>query len=407
MERKLTAILCADVHGYSRLMGENDEATVRTLSDHRKIIDSLIEQHHGRFVNSAGDSVLAEFSSVVNAVECAVQIQTKLKVENAGLPPERRMEFRIGVNLGDVVVERDQIYGDGINVAARLESLAHPGGICISGTVHEQVRDKLALKYEDSGEQRVKNIVRPVRVWRVRNGPGTGFEDTGERRLKIVSRALDGYRLVASDFKTQPEKPRERRHRNALIAGAGAAILSGLILMFVELRSTTAVPRPALSGASRTITSIAVLPFDNYSGDPNQDYFSDGMTDELITNLAAISALRVVSRGSVMQYKGAHRPPTPEIARALDVDAVVEGSVVRVGDKVRISVQLIDAPDDKNLWAKSFERDSRDVLALQDDLASAIANEINGQLIALFEQAVKKNPNFGPNEVSAPGGIGI
>ena len=167
VERKLTAILCADVYGYSRLMGEDEEATLRTLTSHRKIIDSLIEQHHGRFVNSAGDSVLAEFASVVEAVNCAVEIQTALKAENAKLPPERRMEFRIGVNLGDVMVEGDQIYGDGVNVAARLESLAEPGGICISGTVHEQVRNKLALGYEDLGEQTVKNIARPVHVCRV------------------------------------------------------------------------------------------------------------------------------------------------------------------------------------------------------------------------------------------------
>jgi adenylate cyclase len=408
VERKLTAILCADVYGYSRLMGGDEEATLVTLTAHRKIIDSLIEQHRGRFVNSAGDSVLAEFASVVEAVNCAVDIQTALKAENAKLPPERRMEFRIGVNLGDVMVEGDQIYGDGINVAARLESLADPGGICISSTVHEQVRDKLTLGYEDSGEQTVKNIARPVHVWRVRNRPITRFKNLADRRLKNVSRPIDVYQLVASNLMAEPEKPGGHGRRNALVAGAGAVILSGLALVFVGLRSTAAVPHPALSAAKRTISSIAVLPFDNYSGDPNQEYFSDGMTDELTTDLATISTLRVISRGSVMQYKGAHRPPTPEIAKALSVDAVVEGSVMRVGDKVRITVQLIDAPDDKNLWAKSFERDSRDVLALQDELASAIANEINVQLIAQFAEAVRHDPNFAlPNEVSAPGGIGF
>src|SRR5712672_1089024 len=167
MERKLAAILCADVYGYSRLMGEDEEATLRTLTSHRKLIDSAVDQHHGRFVNSAGDSVLAEFASVVEAVNCAVDIQTGLKAENANIPPERRMEFRIGVNLGDVMVEGAQIYGDGVNVAARLESLAEPGSICISDTVHAQVRDKLALAYADLGEQSVKNIDEPVRVYRV------------------------------------------------------------------------------------------------------------------------------------------------------------------------------------------------------------------------------------------------
>src|ERR1700758_1005785 len=167
VERKLTTILCADVYGYSRLMGEDEEGTLRTLSAYRKITDTLTERHHGRFVNSAGDSVLAEFASVVEAVACAVAIQTALRAENAELPVERRMQFRIGVNLGDVMVEGEQIYGDGVNIAARLESLADPGGICISGTVHEQVRDRLTLVYEDRGEQAVKNIARPVRVWRV------------------------------------------------------------------------------------------------------------------------------------------------------------------------------------------------------------------------------------------------
>jgi len=389
-------------------MGDNEEATVRTLSAHRKIVDGLIERHHGRFVNCAGDSVLAEFPSVVNAVECAVEIQTLLKTENAGLSTERQMEFRIGVNLGDVVVDGDQIYGDGINVAARLESLADPGGILISGKVHEEIQNKLALNCEDLGEQSVRNIARPVRVWRVRNGPGTRFKDIGERQLKNVSRPMDIDQLVASDLVAQPKKPDGAGLRNALIAGAAAAILSGLAVAFVGFRWTPAVPHPALSEEPRTmITSIAVLPFDNYSGNPNQEYFSDGMTDELTTDLAATTALRVISRGSVMQYKGPHRPPTPEIAKALNVDAVVEGSVMRVGDKVRVTVQLIDARDDNNLWAKSFERDSRDVLALQDELASAIANEINGQLIALFEEVVRQGHNFAlPNEVSAPGGIG-
>jgi adenylate cyclase len=187
MERKLAAVLCADVAAYSRLMGEDEEATLRTLSAYRKIIDNLIDSHHGRFVNSAGDSVLAEFASVVEAVNCAVAIQNALKAENQNLPPARRMLFRMGVNLGDAMVEGEQIYGDGVNVAARLESLAEPGGICISRTVHENVRNKLPLNFEDLGEQGVKNIAEPVHVWRCywtapgpRHGASEGFsEDTG------------------------------------------------------------------------------------------------------------------------------------------------------------------------------------------------------------------------------------
>jgi adenylate cyclase len=181
LERKLTAILCADVYGYSRLMGQDEEATLRTLSAYRKITDSLIERHHGRFVNSAGDSVLAEFASVVDAVTCAVSIQTALRSENAELPPERRMQFRIGVNLGDVMIEGEQIYGDGVNVAARLESLAEPGGICISDLVHGQVRTKLALRYQDLGQQHVKNIAEPVRVLRVLTDGAIPAANTAKR----------------------------------------------------------------------------------------------------------------------------------------------------------------------------------------------------------------------------------
>jgi adenylate cyclase len=185
LERKLAAILCADVYGFSRLMGENEEATLRTLTSHRKLIDAQIELHHGRFVNSAGDSVLAEFASVVEAVNCAVDIQTGLKAENESIPPERRMEFRIGVNLGDVMVEGAQIYGDGVNVAARLESLAEPGGICVSNTVHDQVSTKLALKYADLGDQAVKNIANPVRAYRVLlNGTAAAPRATGKIPLR-------------------------------------------------------------------------------------------------------------------------------------------------------------------------------------------------------------------------------
>jgi adenylate cyclase len=354
MERKLTAILCADVYGYSRLMGEDEEGTLRTLSACRKITDSLIERHHGRFVNSAGDSILAEFASVVEAVTCAVSIQTALRAENAELPLERRMQFRIGVNLGDVMVEGEQIYGDGVNVAARLETLAEPGGICISDVVHGQVRTKLALRYQDLGERYVKNIAEPVRVLRV---------------------LMDGTIPAAN-----PAKTIAGTKRHMLLAVIGVLLLAVIIYGVVKWRSPGGQIAQQPSANARTIRSIAVLPLDNFSGDPNQEYFADGMTDELTTDLASISAIRVISRTSVMQYKGAHRPPAPEIAKALNVDGLVEGSVLRIGDRVRITAQLIDASADKHLWAQSFERTSHDVLALQDELAAAIAREIDVQL---------------------------
>jgi adenylate cyclase len=370
LERKLTAILCADVYGYSRLMGEDEEATLRTLSAYRKITDSLIERHHGRFVNSAGDSVLAEFASVVEAVTCAVSIQTALRAENAELPLERRMQFRIGVNLGDVMVEGEQIYGDGVNVAARLESLAEPGGICISDVVHGQIRTKLALRYQDLGEQHVKNIADPVRVLRV---------------------LMDGAIPAAN--------PAERiagMKGHMLLAAISVLLLAAISYGVVKWKSLVPTISEEPAAKTRVIRSLAVLPLDNFSGDPNQEYFADGMTDELTTELASISALRIISRSSVMQFKGARRPSAPEIAKALNVDAVVEGSVLRAGDRVRITAQLIDAPADKHLWAKSFERTSRDVLALQDELAAAIAHEINVQLTpqeqARFATVRRVNP---------------
>jgi adenylate cyclase len=305
LERKLTAILCADVYGYSRLMGEDEEATLRTLSAYRKITDSLIEQHHGRFVNSAGDSVLAEFASVVEAVSCAVAIQTAIKMENAQLPVDRRVEFRIGVNLGDVMVEGEQIYGDGVNVAARLESLADPGGICISGTVHDQVRDKLALAYEDRGEQAVKNIARPVRVWR-----------------------------VLLDQAAKPHAKMRLYWRKCVLSLAGIAIIIATFVLVQHLsfrpqRTHASVPtpsRPALS--SPPIPSIAVLPFTNLSGDPSQEYFSDGLSDYLITELSRLPAIFVIARNSTFFYKG-KTVTVQQVGRELGVRTVLQGSVLR------------------------------------------------------------------------------
>jgi class 3 adenylate cyclase len=254
LERKLTAILCADVFGYSRLMGEDEEATLRTLSSHRKLIDSLIEQHHGRFVNSASDSVLAEFASVVNAVQYAVEIQTTLKAENTNIPPERRIEFRIGVNLGDVMMDGEQIYGDGVNVAARLESLSEPGGICISRTVHEQIRNKLALNYEDLGEQAVNNITEPVRVYRVLPEASATERAGGKRKAQATRKYI----------------------RRGVLSMAGLAIIAATIIFVQHLSlrpptTTTSIPpaqSPALPLPDKP--SIAVLPFTNMSGDREQ-----------------------------------------------------------------------------------------------------------------------------------------
>ncbi len=376
MERKLTAILCADVHGYSRLMGDDEEATFRTLSSHRRIIDGLIEQHHGRFVNSAGDSVLAEFASVVNAVQCAIEIQASLKAENENVPSEQRMEFRIGVNLGDVMVEGEQIYGDGVNVAARLESLAEPGGICISHTVHDQIKNKLALGYADLGEQRVKNIAEPVRVFR-------------------VLLQADGSAAIAVKQKWQAWK----FVRRGAFSLAGVAIIIGPIVLVQHLslrppapsasipppennQNPHPYPLPQNSGRGAEALSlpekpsIAVLPFTNISGDPKQDYFSDGITDYLITDLSRLPDLFVIARNSTFTYKG--RPVTAQqIGRELGVRSVLEGSVFKTATQVRISVQLADASTGANLWAARFDQHLKDIFAVQDEIVRKIVTTLN------------------------------
>jgi adenylate cyclase len=363
LERKLTAILCADVYGYSRLMGEDEEGTLRTLSAYRKITDSLIERHHGRFVNSAGDSILAEFASVVEAVTCAVSIQTALRPENAELPPERRMQFRIGVNLGDVMVEGEQIYGDGVNVAARLESLADPGGICISGTVHEQVRDKLALTYEDRGEQEVKNIARPVRVWRVK---------------------LDGAIPAAQG----PPRTRRVWTRTAPLSLAiiAISIATFVIVQHVSFKpqhtSASIPPHGNPAPPLPSIPSIAVLPFTNLSGDPQQQYFSDGITDDLITDLSRVPKLFVIARTSSFTYKG-KAEKAQSIGRELGVKYLLEGSVQRVGDQVRIDVQLVEADTGSEVWSQRYDRQMRDIFKLQDEIVQSLTTTLGLQLSML------------------------
>ena len=284
-KRKLTAILIADVKGYSRLMGEDDEATIDRLMVCREVFSSLIQKHHGRVVDSPGDNILADFASVVDAVQCALEIQGELKAKNADLPANRRMEFRIGVNLGDVVEEGEQIYGDGVNIAARLENLADGGGICISGSVYKQVKNKLNLGYEYLGERSVKNIVEPINVYRVLMEPEVAGKVIGEKRagLKGAQWAV----VVAG----------------ALIVGAAAVAIWNFYFGFSDSRERIAsIVKPAVPLADRA--SIAVLPFKNLSGDPEQEYFSDGITNDIITDLSKFRELLVIASNTVFTYKG-------------------------------------------------------------------------------------------------------
>ena len=313
-KRKLTAILSADVKGYSRLMGEDEKATVATLKKYRDIISSLVDKHSGRVVDSPGDNVLAEFASVVDAVESAVEIQKELKAKNAELPENRRMEFRVGINLGDVIEEGERIYGDGVNIAARIESLAEGGGIYISGTAFDHVESKLGLKFDYLGEKAVKNIKKPVRVYRVKTEDGVSDVEVS-RKLPL------------------PDKP-----------------------------------------------SIAVLSFVNMSGDTEQEYFSDGLTEEIITTLSKVPQLFVIARNSTFTYKG-QSVNVKQVGQELGVEYVLEGSVRKGGDNVRITAQLIDATTGHHVWAERYDRRLKDIFAVQDDIAGKILMALDVKLI--------------------------
>jgi adenylate cyclase len=323
-KRKLTAILSADVKGYSRLMGENEAETVKTLTAYRKIMGELIQQHRGRVIDSPGDNILAEFGSIVDAVQCSVAAQNEFKARNAELPENRRMVFRIGVNLGDVIEEEGRIYGDGVNIAARLESLADPGGICISKTAFDHIESKLPLGYQFLGEQTVKNIAKPVGAYRVLMEP----------RVTV----------------------------------AGAAIV----------KPASSHAKPKASDSDRP--TLAVLPFVNMSGDPEQEYFADGISEDIITGLSKLRWFFVIARNSSFTYKG-KAVDVKRVARELGVRYVLEGSVRKAGSRVRITAQLIDASTGNHLWADRHDGDLTDVFALQDEITRKVVAAIEPKLL--------------------------
>src|SRR5436190_9148861 len=331
VERRLTAILAADVAGYSRLMGANEEGTLAALKMlRREVVDPKIKEHRGRIVNTTGDGLLSEFASVIDAVRCAVEVQREMAARNANVPAERRIDFRIGVNLGDIIIDENDIFGDGVNIAARLEALAEQGGICVSRVVRDQVRDKLAIPFEDMGEQRVKNIARPVRAYRA---------------------------LLA-----------ERADRTSTL-------------------SETAASRPLPDRPS-----IAVLPFKNVSGDPEQEYFVDGITEDIITALSKWRWFLVIARNSTFAYKG-KSVDRKEVGRELGVRYVLEGSMRRAGQRVRITSQLIDTATGTHIWAERYDRDLTDIFAVQDDIASRVAAAIEPAMSrAESQRVIAKRP---------------
>jgi len=359
MQRKLRAILSADVKGYSKLMGDDDESTVSTITTYREIIAGLIETHQGRVVDAPGDNILAEFSSALNAVNSAIEIQRKLETENEKLPDKRRMEFRIGINLGDILHREDRIYGDGVNVAARIESLADPGGICVSRGVFDQVKNNVGQGFEYLGEHKVKNISEPVRIYRVLLSP--------EYEGRIIGEPIS----------------------KATIKKSTTAVIGLLLLLVVAMlwvfypRAPQIEPAPVenMAISLQNKPSIAVLPFNNMSEDPNQKYFADGMSDDLITDLSKISGLFVVARNSTFAYKG-KAVKIPQVAQELGVRYVLEGSVRRVGDEVRINAQLIDSNTGGHLWAERYDGKMGNIFALQDKITGQIVNALAVQLTA-------------------------
>ena len=330
MERRLSAIMAADVVGYSRLMGANEVGTLTSLKTHRaELIDPAIAEHHGRIVKLTGDGMLIEFPSVVNAVDCAAEVQRGMRHRNIEIAEDRRIEFRIGINLGDVIVDDDDIFGDGVNVASRLESVAKPGGVAVSQSVRDNVGNRLDLQFEDIGDQQLKNIEFPVRVYNV------NFDESQAR-----------------------------------LNGAG---------------------RPEAEPVNGERPSIAVLPFNNMSGDPEQEYFSDGITEDIITDLSKISSLFVVGRNTSFGYKGMS-PRLQNVAADLGVKYLLEGSVRKAGQKVRVNAQLIDGSNGGHLWADRYDRDLTDIFAIQDEITQAIVEQLKVRLLPKEKKAITQAP---------------
>ncbi|MFT4121167.1 adenylate/guanylate cyclase domain-containing protein [Bradyrhizobium sp.] len=322
--RRLAAIVAADIAGYSRLMGLDEVGTARALREHRKVTDALVAKHGGRLVKTTGDGVLLEFPSVVDAVECAVAVQVVMAQRNESIPQDRRMLFRIGINLGDILIEGDDILGDGVNVAARLEGIAEPGGICVSSSTYEQVRDKVSVDFTDLGRQSLKNIARPIHAYAVNFGANT------EKDLPRLSLA------------------------------------------------------PHLS--------IVVLPFANIGGDPDQDYFADGVTENLTTDLSRISGAFVIARNTAFTFKG-KAVDVKKLGRELNVRYVLEGSVQRASTRLRVNVQLIDAETGNHLWAERFDKPVADLFDTQDEIVSRLANALDAQFVAAEARRAARSPH--------------
>ena len=356
-ERRLTAILAADIAGYSRLVENDDEGTLARWKAHwHALIEPNIKEFHGRIVRVIGDGVLVEFASVVDAVRCAIEVQRGMAARNADVPHDRRIELRMGINFGELILDGGDFCGDAVNIAARLEALAEPGGICVSGRVQEDARGKLDIVFEDAGEQQLKNIARPVRVYRIRTDSGVPAPPVIQRKPR-AGRSRLRWGLVAVAL--------------LVLLGGGVSVWQLVSHPFSLSQLIREVQAPALLSPDKR--SIAVLPFVNMSSDPEQEYFSDGMTEDLITELSRLSGLFVIARNSVFTFKG--RAVKPEqVSRELGVRYLIEGSVRKADNRVRITAQLIDANTGYHMWAQYYDRDLQDVFAVQEEIARRITS---------------------------------
>jgi adenylate cyclase len=372
IERKLAVIFAADIAEYSRLMGLDEVGTLRRLQAYRAILDRLIAAHRGRIFNTAGDSFVADFASAVDAVECAVAVQDAIEKENEGRLAGEQMRFRIGIHLGDVLVEGQNLFGDGVNIAARLEALAEPGGICLSGAVRDQIGSRLPIGLTSLGEQQVKNIAEPVRAFKVGGGPGRKSALSLRRRWATIRAVM----LVPAVL--------------ALIAITGAAwwLWPG--------RNSEPRPLQAESTSAQPYSaprlSIVVLPFANLSNDPQQEYFADGITEDLTTDIARIQGSQVLARNTAFTYKG-KTFDAKQIGRELGVRYVLEGSVQRSGNQVRINVQLVDAETGAHLWAERFDRNISDLFTVQNEITARIARSLESQLALAEARRPTDNPD--------------
>ena len=385
--RHLAAILAADVAGYARLMSEDEEATLAGLRAWRhQIADPRIRAHRGRIVKSTGDGFLAEFQSVVDAVRCGVEMQRAMAERNAAIPAARRIEFRMGINLGDIVAEDNDIFGDGVNVAARLEALAEPAGICISRTVRDHIRDKLPYVFDDRGEQQVKNIARPVRVY-----------------------ALSPAVIAATDLTAAPQRRRVAAVGVVAVAVTILVVAAGASAWWLRTRShqaghavlpasTDTASGSAASGQVAAVPrlSIVVLPFDNLSRDPDQDYFADGITEDLTTDLSRIAGSFVIARNTAFTYKG-KSIDVKQLGRELGVRYVLEGSVRRSGEQVQVTVQLIDAESGAHVWADRFDTNRRNLADAQSDITGRLARTLNLQLVQAVGRQIEQERSVNPD----------